>query len=289
MSDLGLKDAPLSGEVARPASRDRETRDEAREAAKNIFGSVNRSDAPPLAINLARQHPIAIAIGAVAAIAAVSGGVTWWLNARHYQSTDDAFIDARTVSISSQLVGMITGVPVTDNQLVDTGGLLVQIDSRDYEAAVAQAEAQANQAKAAVDTLDAQIDAQKARIDQAQKQALQTRAVLTFARQQNDRAQDLVRRGAGTPQEAQQTTSNFNQGVANLASAQDNEEAAQKARSPVLEAQRRSATATLAQMQAALKLTQINVTRTRITAPEPGRTTNMSAALGKPSPSPGQC
>jgi membrane fusion protein (multidrug efflux system) len=279
MSDLDLKDGNPGGEVPRLASRDGKAHDDASDGGEDTIDPDKGSNPAPQAGNFLRQHPVVVAIVAVVAIAAIAGGIIWWLHARNYQSTDDAFIDARNVSISSQVTGVITGVPVTDNQPVDAGGLLVQIDQRDYEAAVAQAEAQVAQADAAVANLDAQIDAQKARIDQAKKQVEQTQAALTFAHQENDRAQDLVRRGAGTQQQSQQTTSNFTQAEANVASAQANEVASEK-QIPVLETQRQNASAQLAQMQAALKLTQINLTRTRISASEPGRATNISAALG---------
>ena len=51
------------------------------------------------------------------------------------KSTDDAFIDARTVSISAQVGAAIVDVPVTDNQLVEPGAVLVRLDDRDYRAA----------------------------------------------------------------------------------------------------------------------------------------------------------
>src|SRR5262249_4282728 len=146
------------------------------------------------------------------------------------------------VNVSAQVVGAITEVPVTDNQLVDTGGLLVQIDPRDYQAAVDEAQAQLDQARAAIANLDAQIEAQKARIDQAEKQVVQTKAALTFAQQENARAQDLVKRGAGTAQAAQQTSSNLVQADAGMASAEANAVAARK-QIPVLETQRDSAEA----------------------------------------------
>jgi membrane fusion protein (multidrug efflux system) len=230
-------------------------------------------------LGLLRGHPRFAVLAAVAVVAATMGGVMWWLQARDYESTDDAFIDARNVSVSPQVVGAITKVPVTDNELVQIGGLLVQIDPRDYEAAVAEAEAQVAQANATITNLDAQIEAQNARTDQAEKQVVQTQAALTFAQQENDRAQDLVKRGAGTQQAAQQTTSNLTQAQATVASAQANLVAAQK-QIPVLQAQRASAEAQLKQMEAALAHARDNLERTRLTAPEPGRATKISAAVG---------
>jgi hypothetical protein len=67
----------------------------------------------------ASQRPIndfgSVVIGV---LCAVVGGVLWWLAARQFETTDDAFIDARTVSISSQVSGAILELNVTDNQVV---------------------------------------------------------------------------------------------------------------------------------------------------------------------------
>jgi membrane fusion protein (multidrug efflux system) len=87
----------------------------------------------------------------------------WWLRAQHYETTDDAFIDARQFAISSKVAGYISKVAVTDNEQVEEGQLLIQIDDRDYKIALQQAEAQLEQAQAAVRNADAQIEAQQAR------------------------------------------------------------------------------------------------------------------------------
>ena len=57
--------------------------------------------------------------------------VLWWISTSGYELTDDAFIDTRTVSVSSQVGGAIVDVPVTDNQMVEAGAVLVRIDDRD--------------------------------------------------------------------------------------------------------------------------------------------------------------
>ena len=53
-------------------------------------------------------------------IAGIVATVAYWLNTSGYELTDDAFIDARTVSISAQVGAAIVDVRVTDNQLVDS-------------------------------------------------------------------------------------------------------------------------------------------------------------------------
>jgi membrane fusion protein (multidrug efflux system) len=226
-----------------------------------------------------RRHPlVAIAIVVVALICA-TGGLIWWLNARQYESTDDAFIDARTVSISSQINGAIVEVSVTDNQAVDANATLARIDDRDYRSALDQANAQIDQAASGVINLDAQIEAQQARIEQAEKQVSEAQAALTFAQDEDTRAQDLLKRGAGTQQRAQQTSSDLRQKQAAMDGAQANLVAAQK-QIDVLRTQRQISAAQLEQAKAAKEQADANLSRVVITAPTAGRVTKLTAAKG---------
>jgi membrane fusion protein, multidrug efflux system len=205
--------------------------------------------------------------------------VGWWLHSRNYESTDDAFIDSRTVQISAQVAAAIVDVPVTDNQLVDAGAELVRLDDRDYVAQRDQAQAQVNQAQASIDNLTAQIAAQQAKIDQANKQVVQAQAALTFARQQAERYQQLASKGSGTVEQAQQYVSNQQQSEAGLAAAEANATATEK-QIGVLQAQRDLAYGQLAQARATLEQARANLARTIITAPVAGRVTKLTAAKG---------
>ena len=210
-------------------------------------------------------------------VAALLAG--WWLHARNYESTDDAFIDSRTVQISAQVAAAIVDVPVTDNQLADAGAELVRLDDRDYVAQRDQAQAQVKQAQASVDNLTAQIEAQQAKVDQAHKQVVQALAALTFARQQADRYRQLANKGSGTVEQAQQYESSLQQSDAGLAAAQANATAVEK-QIGVLQAQRELAFGQLAQARATLEQAQANLSRTIITAPVAGRVTKLTAAKG---------
>ena len=205
--------------------------------------------------------------------------VAWWLHARNYESTDDAFIDNRTVQISAQVAAAIVDVPVNDNQLVDAGAELVRLDDRDYVAQRDQAYAQVNQARASIDNLTAQIAAQQAKVEQAKKQVTQAEAALTFARQQAERYQQLASKGSGTVEQAQQYASNLQQSDAGLAAARANAMATEK-QIGVLQAQRELAFGQLAQARAMLEQAQANMARTIIAAPVAGRVTKLTAAKG---------
>jgi membrane fusion protein (multidrug efflux system) len=223
-----------------------------------------RARKPSLLGRIRQRRGLAIltVLGSAAVILAI---VLWWLHARNYESTDDAFIDARAVQISAQVAAAIVGVPVTDNQSVEAGAELVRLDDRDYIA-------QRDQAQANVDNFQAQIAAQQAKIDQADKQVAQAQATLTFAQQEADRYERLAKQGSGTVEQAQQYHSNMLQGQASLAAAQANAVATEK-QLAVLKAQLESARAQLEQART-------NLSRTIVTAPVAGRVTQLTAAKG---------
>lgn len=192
-------DAPASDDTQ---EHDNVTRAERPQEPPPVDKSREQTKAPPAdkpsgsLMDRMRQHPIAIGISFGLIVIGVVGGILWYLNARHYESTDDAFIDARPVFISPQVTGNITEVAVTDNQIVHRGDLLARIDPRDYRAAVDQAAAQIKQAEASSADLDAQIVAQQAQIEQAQKQESEAQAALKFSQDENKRYQDLLRTGS---------------------------------------------------------------------------------------------
>jgi membrane fusion protein (multidrug efflux system) len=251
----------------------------AKDTSKGETGKRSTDRPKPSLRDRLRQHPYVATAAGIVIILVLAALFAWWLHARNYESTDDAFIDTRTVTIASQLTGTIVNVPVTDNETVPAGAVLVEIDARDYNASVAQAQAQIDQAQATIANYGAQIDAQQARIDAAQKQVAQADAALTFSRQEQARAQDLAARGAGTRQQAQQTSSDLRQKEAALSTAQANQTAAEK-QVAVLRTQQQGAEAQLEQAQATLTQARTNLARARITAPETGRATKISAAAG---------
>jgi membrane fusion protein (multidrug efflux system) len=226
-----------------------------------------------------REHrllTLAIVVGILIAVIAL---VLWWLNARQYETTDDAFIDARTVQISAQVAAAIVDVPVTDNELVEPGTVLVHLDDRDFKSALDEAKAQVQQAEAGITNLKAQLAAQDARIDQAKKQVEEAQAALTFAQQQANRYQLLAKQGSGTVEQAEQYQSNLLQKQAVLDAAEANAIAAEKQK-PVLAAQQELSEAELLQRNPAVQQAETNLSRTLITAPVAGRVVHLTAAKG---------
>ena len=71
-------------------------------------------------------------------IAAVAGGL-YYLHSRNYESTDNAFIEGDVIQVSPRVAGQMVRVYVQDNQHVNAGDLIAEIDARDYAARAAEA------------------------------------------------------------------------------------------------------------------------------------------------------
>ena len=85
----------------------------------------------------------------------ILSGAGWWLLHRGLESTDDAQLDADVVAVPSRAGGTVTAVHFIDNQRVEAGALLVELDDAQAKAKLAQAEAEVLAAKAAADAADA--------------------------------------------------------------------------------------------------------------------------------------
>ena len=234
---------------------------------------------PRLCASGLAEHWLLATVGAIVLIAALVGGLLYWLEVRRYESTDDAFVAARSFSVASKVGGYVTDIPVTDNQHVNAGDLLAKIDERDYRIAVDQAQAQVAVSKANVANVEAQIVSQQEQIKQAQAQLEQAQAQLQFSQEESARAQDLVEKGAGTVQRQQQTRSDLQAQQANTERAQDRGDGRatrhQDAASP---ARRRRAQ--LEQSQAQLDQANLNLQYTSLIAAQSGRVVKLSRRQG---------
>src|SRR5215469_15118231 len=88
------------------------------------------------------------------ALLVIAGAVFLWLYLASYESTDDAQVDVHLYPVSSRISGYVIKVNVNDNQYVQAGTTLVEIDPRDYEVAVARARADVANAEATAKSLN---------------------------------------------------------------------------------------------------------------------------------------
>jgi len=97
-------------------------------------------------------------IGGVCAGIVLIGVFLYWLHARNFESTDDAYTTTHVHEISARVAGTVESVDVDDNQLVKPGQRLVMLDQRDFKVAVEQTQAQVLQRRAAAQQARVNLD-----------------------------------------------------------------------------------------------------------------------------------
>lgn len=113
--------------------------------------------------------PFAI-LGGVLLVAAI-GGLIYWIYARQYETTDDAFIEGNIVQVSPKVSSYVTKVLVKENQQVHKGDLLVELDPKDLEAKLVQAKAMLRAAQAQRSSAQATVNLTRKTTGATQAQA----------------------------------------------------------------------------------------------------------------------
>ncbi|MGB9205373.1 MAG: biotin/lipoyl-binding protein, partial [Terriglobales bacterium] len=132
----------------------------------------------------------------VAGLAILTAVFFLWRYLGSYQSTDDAQIDGHVNSVSARVSGHVLKLNVEDNQYVEKGTVLVEIDPADYEGAVATARAQYAdaQAQAAAAGINVPITnvSTSSQVSGAQAGVWSAKAGIAGARQQFEAAKSQV-------------------------------------------------------------------------------------------------
>jgi len=170
----------------------------------------NPATPPPVVYPSRRSHKRWVI--AAAAVVVLVGGIFLWHYFSGFETTDDAQVDVHLYPVSARISGYVQAVHVEDNQYVQEGATLVEIDPRDYQVAVAKAQANLETAQAAaralnidvpissVDTTSqlkftsSDIENAKAAIAASEKQVAAAQAHILEAEAENVKAQDDVQR-----------------------------------------------------------------------------------------------
>ena len=159
--------------------------------------NVKQIDAPEGRTGVGRRT-VLISLAAVALIIGAIWGIRWWTVGRFIESTDDAYLQADSVTIAPKVSGYVAEVYVTDNQAVSAGEPLVRLDSRQYQAILEQAKATIAARKADIERGAAELLQQQANIAQARAQLQGARSSEAHALEEVKRYEPLVATGAET-------------------------------------------------------------------------------------------
>ena len=204
-----------------------------------------------------------------------------YLNHGQYvQSTDDAYVKADAITVSSKLSGYVRTVSVTDNQPVKAGDLLVEIDPTDYRIRVSQATAQENLALAGQALNHAGITEAEAGVAQAQAALATAQRDLAFDTGEVARYRPLVAAGSEPKQTLDQLSSNRDKAAAAVA-AQQASLAAAKGKLEAARAQLGQAGAQIAAARAQADAARTDLATTRLVAAVPGTIASSSVRVGQ--------
>jgi membrane fusion protein (multidrug efflux system) len=246
-------------------------------------------------------------------LAVAIGGAWLYISGLNTEETDDAFIAGSTYSVAPRIAGRIKSVLVKDNQTVEAGQPLVEIDSADQQAAVDHAraalalvQAQLEQARVQVDLTDATTAAgvtqAQAQVAAAQAKLQQEEADLDSSKAESDRAQADLKRYSGLSEQAvspqrldvvratatsaasalRAAEKTVASGQADVAAAESKLTAAQADRKRVdaAKSEVKRWEAEQNQAQATLRQAELDLSYTRIAAPAAGRVTGKSIEEG---------
>ncbi len=235
------------------------------------------------ASSLRSKRKLHIVIFIAVAAALIAGG--WWYfryvsYGQYMQSTDNAYVAADSVVVSSKVAGYVDEVLVSENEQVNRGEALVQLDLRDYDAQAQQARAQIAATLAGADTIRSQVTEQDAAIRQAQAQLAAKRATLDLANGQVARYRPLAATGAEPREKLEQYETQAQQARAEFVSAQAAVSAATSRRGTLFK-QIGQAQAQSDAARAQLEAADLNVTSTLLRASKGGRVGDLSVRVGQ--------
>jgi membrane fusion protein (multidrug efflux system) len=223
----------------------------------------------------------------------VLAGLTYFVNSKAYESTDDAFIDGHIIMVSSKVAGRVQAVHIDDNQTVSKGDLVVELDSRDFDAT-------ARQKSAALESTQAQAAAAQAGLNEAithvntlEATMESDRATAAANAAQNEKAQsdlkrfeELYRTKVASAQDLDQyrAVAKFAQATYDAAAKKVAGDQAQvdeaRARVDAVGALVKSVNAQIHESDANLATAKLNQSYTEIRAPESGWVTQKAVEPG---------
>jgi membrane fusion protein (multidrug efflux system) len=228
-----------------------------------------------------KERPGLLIGGAIVLLLLIIGGILYWLHARQYVHTDDAFIDGHIVRIAPQVAGVVREIHADDNQLVKPNQVLAVIDTEQTRAKFQGLEAQAIQAHAAVDQARTQIDVANQQVATARANQEAPRADLQKAEADLKRYRNLQRQEpsavAGQQIDGALQAVRSAQGKRDAAARQVDQALAllKAARAGVVSSQ-----AAIAAADAQVRAAGVDLTNGKVSAPIAGRIANRTVALG---------
>ena len=240
----------------------------------------------------ARRFLGRVALASLFAIV-VLAGLIYMVTSEAYQSTDDAFIDGHIIMVSSKVAGRVQIVHVDDNQTVNKDDLVVELDSRDFDAAARQksaalesTQAQAAAAQAGLHEAITHVNTLEATVEADQATATADAAQNEKAQSDLKRYEELYKTKVVSPQDVDQfravaksAKATYDAAAKKVAS-DEAQVAESRARVDAVAALLKSVNAQIHESDANLATAKLNQSYTEVRAPESGWVTQKAVEPG---------
>jgi membrane fusion protein (multidrug efflux system) len=234
----------------------------------------SKDPAAPKKNNRRRQVFIGIAALAVAAVV----GTYYVVFMAPYESTDDAFIEGHVTPIAPQVAGRVERLLIADNQFVNAGDVLVQIDPSNYQAKLDQERAKLLSATSRLGQAKARSSVDQAKVEQETANVVAAEAEATRAAADSKRYESIGTSGVSQSQidlaatQARSTAANF--------TAARNKKVAAEAQVSLDEASIQTAAAEVKSSEATVRQAELDSSYTQIKAQEAGYVTRRTVEAG---------
>lgn len=161
-----------------------------------ITASSTPASAPPAPVRPRRKRHILLYLALAGAVLLAAGLLYWFLIARYSESTDDAYLQADSVTLAPKVTGYVREVLVNDNQRIGAGQPVVRLEDDQYQARLDQANANILSNQADIDRATAEITRQQAEIEEAQARQRSALVQLHYAEHEYQRYRPLAASGA---------------------------------------------------------------------------------------------
>jgi len=227
-----------------------------------------------------RRRALLLSAGAILLIVSAVWGLRWWTVGRFIESTDDAYLQADSVTIAPKVSGYVAEVYVADNQSVKAGQALVRLDKRQYQAVLEQANATIAARRADIERGAAELLQQQASIAQARAQLQGARSAESHAIEEVKRYEPLVATGAETKEKLADLQNERAQAAATVAADIAAVQAAER-QPAATQAQIDQARAQLEAAEASFRQAQLDTQDTVIRSTLDGRVGDRTVRVGQ--------
>jgi membrane fusion protein (multidrug efflux system) len=226
-----------------------------------------------------RRFKVGYLFAAVIGLVLIAAAVFFYVRfVAPYEETDDAFIESYVAFISPRVSGPVVKLRITDNQRVKAGDVLLEIDPRDYQVVVDQANADLAAANSRVQQAEAQIVVDQAKADQQKAAVAAAQAIAD--RTEADRARyEAVQSQAVSRSQFDLATTAASSAVAEVEVARNQAKAA-VAQVDLDRAEVETARTAVQQAQTRLAQAQLQLSYTTVVAPRDGKVTRRTVEQG---------